>query len=281
MKKIRYFFEYLLVKLWLAFTRRLGLERATNFAGNFFQIIGMRLRVTEVAKKNLQLIMPELDSDKVIREVWDNLGRVAAESALLIEMPQAEFNRYIKVIGIENVQKLAGKRILFFAAHLANWEIMGKAFAAYGIKFNVVYREANNKLVDEAINHIRKKIEVSLIPKGRKGVKQIIEAMQKQENMAMLVDQKMNDGVKVEFMGHEAMTAPAIASLALKYNCPIIPVQMLRKNGSNFEMIIHPEIWHNNRSVEEIMNQINEQISHWVKQNPGQWFWLHRRWGKL
>lgn len=95
-----------------------------------------------------------------------------------------------------------------------------------------------------------------------------------------MVELDDNNGIKVPFLGHDAMTAPAIATLALKYDCPILPIQIIRKSNSNFEVVIHSEIAHQNRIPEEIMEEINQEIGEWVRKNPGQWFWLHKRWIK-
>ena len=281
MKKIRYFFEYLLVKFWFQLVQYWGLKRATSFSSNLFKIIGMRLKATKVAEKNLQRVFPELKSKEIkqiILDVWENLGYMAAETPILMKLPQDEFNQHIKITGLENLNKVKARKALFYTAHLANWEILGKAVLPYGFSFNAVYRAANNKLVDELMNNLRHTIEVNLIPKGKSGAKLIIQALQKNQHVIMLMDQKMNDGIKVPFLGLDAMTAPAIANLALKYDCPIIPVQVIRQDNSCFEVIIHPQMEYNNPSIEGIIEQINQQIGEWVKARPSQWFWLHRRW---
>ena len=241
----------------------------------------MKLKVSNTARKNLAMVFPEFDSaqiNQIILDIWDNFGQMVAELPLLLALPQAQFNQHFNIIGIENIHKVMGKKALFFTAHLANWEILGKALAPYGVKFHAVYRSANNPLVDQIINDFRHTIEVTLIPKGRSGAKQLICAMQTDSHVLMLVDQKMNDGIKVPFLGHDAMTAPAIASLALKYDCPMIPIQVVRKANSCFDIIIHPELEPQANNVEMIMTQINQEIGKWVRAHPGQWFWLHRRW---
>ncbi len=281
MKKLRYFIEYLLVKFWLFLISLLGMKRATNLSIKIFTFIGMRLKATQTARKNLSMVFPKLSPQKInqiVLDVWKNLALVASETPFLMNMKQEEFDKHIKIIGLENLEKIRDKRAIIATAHLANWEIIGKIIYSYKFKVCGVYRAANNKLVDKIIDDMRNKIEVTMIPKGRNGAKQIIAALQKNQQVVMLVDQKMNDGIKVPFLGHDAMTAPAIATLALKYDCPIVPIQIIRKNNSNFEVVIHSDIRHQNRMPEDIMEEINQQIGEWVKQNPGQWFWLHKRW---
>ena len=282
MKKIRYFFEYLLVKFWLWIIKLLGLKLACKFSLKLFTFIGSKLKATKTARNNLAMIFPELNAkeiEKIVLDIWSNLAMVAAETPFLMDMPNEQFHKYVNVIGFENIAKLQSKKALICTAHLANWEIIGKALSSMGeIKLCGVYRAANNKLVDKLIYNMRNKIKVNMIPKGKSGAKQIIAALQADQQVVMLVDQKMNDGIKVPFLGHDSMTAPAIASLALKYRCPIIPVQIIRKKDSYLDVIIHPALKYQDSTSESIMIQINQKIGEWVKQNPGQWFWLHKRW---
>ncbi len=167
---------------------------------------------------------------------------------------------------------------MIYTFHLANLEFIVKALIPYGLKFVAIFRRANNRLVNKLIDDIRHNIDIHMIPKGKVGAKQLVAAIQNNKQIVMLVDQKMNDGIKVSFLGRDAMTAPAIATLALRYDCPIIPIQVIRLNGSNFEMVIHPNLDIKQKSVEEIMANINNQIGEWIKARPGQWFWLHKRW---
>ena len=281
MKKVRYFFEYILVKIWLWFVEMLPLYVASNLGARLFQIIGMKLKVTNIARNNLKKTFPDYTAKKIeeiIYGVWDNLGRVAAETSILMKMPQVQFDQHIKIKGVENLAKYKGKSVLLYSSHQANWEFIAKALVPYNIKIGGVFRKANNRLVNKLIDDIRHLVDIHMIPKGRAGAKELLNAIKNNEQIVMLVDQKMNDGIKIPFLGRDAMTAPAIANLALKYDCPIIPLQSIRIKNSNFELIIHPELEIKNKSIHEIMLNINEQIGQWVKERPEQWFWLHRRW---
>jgi KDO2-lipid IV(A) lauroyltransferase len=283
MKKFRYFLEYLLVKYWLITMKCLSLEKASDFASKFFKFIGIKLKVSKVAYENIKMIFPNMGDNNIrdiILDVWDNFGRMAAETPIFLDMEPEKLAEYVNIIGIENLQKVKNKKAMFFTAHMANWEVASKALEPYGARFHAVYRAANNKLVDKLINDLRKKIDMPMIPKGKGGARQLIEVIKNNEHIVMLVDQKMNDGIRVPFMGRDAMTAPAIATLSLKYDCPIIPIQVIRKDKYYFDIIIHPQLEYVENNVEAIMLQINNIIGDWVSQNPGQWFWLHRRWIK-
>lgn len=281
MKKIRYFLEYLLVKFWLFLTCTMGLKLASNVLVKIFKYIGIKLNISNVARNNLSMAFPKLamqEIEEIVLKVWENLALICAETPFLMSMKQAEFNKHIKIIGGENLQNIIGKKALICTGHMANWEIIGKALSNYPLDICGVYRPANNKLVDKLIYDMRNKIKVQMIPKNKNGARQIIKALESNKQIVMLVDQKMNDGIKVPFLGHDAMTAPAIANLAIKYDCPIIPVQIVRTEKNNFNIIIHPSIDHKDKNSKSIMLEINNMIGSWVKENPGQWFWLHKRW---
>lgn len=281
-KFLAHILQYILVKLWIILIKKISLEKATNFSAKLFQLIGMHLKATNIARKNLRMVMPELNEEDTILQMWDNLGRVAAELPIFSSMSDQELSKYISFEGLEKIEALRGKRAIFCSAHLANWELLSKVLSMHNIKCYVVYRAANNKLVDKLINNMRENDNIILIPKSRKAIKQIMKAMEDNSKLGMLLDQKMKNGIKVKFMGHDAMTAPAIANLAKNYNCPIIPVQIIRKknsiSNSLFKIVIHPEIPHIDRNVEDIMLDINNHIGEWVKEEPSQWFWLHNRW---
>ena len=279
MKKIRYFLEYILVSSWLYITQILGLKGSIIISSWLFKAISPYMKATKVAKANIAQIFPKKTPqaiEKIVLGVWENLAKIAAETLIIMRMPDKQFKHHVKITGLENLPQ--DKSVLIYTAHLANWELIPRMLTLNNFPICAIYRKANNPLVDNLINNIRSRSSVKMIPKGKSGAKQIIAALQNNENVAMLVDQKMNDGIKVPFLGKDAMTAPAIAALALKYKRPIIPIQMIRHQDSFFELVVHPCMDYNGMNIFEIMLEINKQIGAWVKARPEQWFWLHRRW---
>ncbi len=281
MKKIRYFLEYLLVKLWITLIKKLSLVHASNFSASLFKAVGMKLKVSNTARKNLKIIFPEIKDkqrEEILEKVWENFGRMAGESPIFFSMSEEKLMQHVNIIGIENALKFKGKRALFFTAHMGNWEVARRAVQIKGIDLYAVYRSANNKMVEKLLSDLRSAVDIPMIPKGKTGAKQLIDVIKQDKHIVMLLDQKMNDGIKVPFLGKDAMTAPAIATLALKYGCPIIPIQVVRRNKYYFDVIIKNELDLSNKNVNDIMTEINEIIGQWVKENPDQWFWLHNRW---
>ena len=280
-REAKYLFEYILAQASLKLLNLMNLRQASDFGAYLFKKIGMNLSATNRAKKNLLMIFPQkttAEREQIAIDTWENLGRMVGENPIFLKMNEQELEKHFNIINIDNLLKFKGKRALFFTAHMANWEIARKMVEFKGINLHAVYRKVNNPRIERMISQLRGNIGIPMIPKGKYGAKLLIEAIKQEKQIVMLLDQKMNDGIKIDFLGKPAMTAPAIASLALKYDCPIIPIQIIRKDKYHFDMIFHPQLDLNNKNIEVIMQEINDIMGEWVKQNPGQWLWLHRRW---
>ena len=153
------------------------------------------------------------------------------------------------------------------------------------LKLSIIYRKANNILVDKKIADFRQNLDITLIPKGQGGIKEIIRAFKQNRSACFLPDQKLNNGIEVPFFEIGAMTASAPAKLALEYQCPIIPIQCVRKEGAKFIVKVHKPIdmnydQNNSQEIYRIMCEINYIYEQWIKENPEQWFWVHKRWPK-
>jgi KDO2-lipid IV(A) lauroyltransferase len=267
--------------------RFLPLDAASGLGGILGRLIGPRLGISRRARKNLRRAMPELDdaaTQRIIRGMWDNLGRVAAEYPHLPEIRIFETGSRVQVVGLEHVDALAasGKPIIFVSAHYGNWEIAGIAAAQRGLSLVQVYRAANNPYIDRLIGGFRGGGS-ELLPKGPIGARGTLAALRQGRHLAMLVDQKMNDGIAVPFFGRDAMTAPAAAQLALRFDAAILPVFVERLHGANFRLTILPPLAID-RSADRhgetlaIMTRINREIERWVRARPEMWMWVHRRW---
>jgi KDO2-lipid IV(A) lauroyltransferase len=215
--------------------------------------------------------------------MWENLGRVFGEFPHIYRISDEEFFRRIHINGAENLEFLKNSPVsgIFFSAHMGNWEISPRIPITHGIKTALIYRPANNQYTDKIINKERMRDNIKFIPKGAEGAKLVINSIKQRVTLAMLVDQKMNDGIEVPFFGINSMTAPAIARLALKYGCPVVPTQVIREKGAYFTVNIFPPLIINqNDDITKIMKNINEIMEKWIREKPSQWFWVHKRWPK-
>ena len=232
--------------------------------------------------------MSAAERRRITAAVFENLGRTVGEMAHLKRFRPGEEGGRVEVIGAERIADRVrnGPPGIFVSGHFANWEIMAIGLHRAGLKTAVVYRAANNPLVDDLIVRTRAGVMGRLqFPKGKRGGRALVDALKEGKTLAMLVDQKLNEGICVPFMGRDAMTAPAAARLALKNGAPIYSGRIERLKGAHFRIFIDDPIdfaptGDFPQDVRNLTIRINERIEAYVRARPEQWLWLHRRWGK-
>ena len=283
-QRIEAAFAGLAMRLFGALSR----PQASAVGGWIARTLGPRLGITRRARRNLARAMPELDraaQDRVMAEMWDNLGRVVGEFPQLKTMDAYTPGAAIEATGMEHVDAAIarGKPVILYSGHFGNWEVAALAASLYGLKLAAIYRAANNPLVDRMMIQLRRDLGADPIPKGAQGARKILGAIKAGQSLCMLVDQKMNDGIAVPFFGRDAMTAPAIAELALRYDCTVLPARIERLPGSRFQVTVFPPhdlpaTGDKAADVLALMTAINRMVERWIRARPGHWFWLHRRW---
>jgi len=268
--------------------RLLPLSLASSIGGWVGRTAGPKLSVTKRADRNIRRAFPD-KTDAQVRQtiiaMWDNLGRLAGEYPHL-----GQFNVYqeggpVDVVGAQYIDQLRDddKPGIFVSAHIGNWEIVPLCGSQRGMPIDRVYRAANNRLVEWLYRQGRAATEGALIPKGPAGARQLLKSLKNGQHLGVLMDQKMNDGIAVPFFGRDAMTAPAIAELALRFDCPVVPVHIERLTGATFRIIVEPPLeiritGDRTTDVAALLQQINSCIEKWVVAHPEQWLWLHNRW---
>jgi Kdo2-lipid IVA lauroyltransferase/acyltransferase len=268
--------------------RALPLDAASALGGWLARTIGPRLGISKRAHFNLRRAMPELseaDRRRIVRGMWDNLGRIVAEYPHLGEFRIYEKSGRVEFVGEELVAPLlaSGKQIIIASAHYGNWEIGTMAASQRGMPLAKIYRAANNPWVDRMIESFRHDAHTELLPKGAVAARGMIAALREGRHLALLVDQKMNDGIPVPFFGRDAMTAPAVAQLALRFDCTIIAARVERMKGASFRISLSapmaiPRTGDRHADSLAVMTAINAEIERWIRARPDQWLWLHRRW---
>ncbi len=275
-------------RLLLSVFARLSVDRASALGGRLARMIGPWLPVSGVARRNLGRAYPEKSAAEIealVLGMWDNLGRVAGEYAHLGEIDVTDPDGRVEVVGVENVERLRddGRGGIFFSAHLGNWEIAPLGATQNGVALTQIYRAANNPHMEPILRSLRAPVGGIHYPKGAGGAKKLIEALSRGEHLGMLVDQKLNEGIAVPFFGRDAMTAPALAQLALRFGCPVVPARVERLDGAHFRLTVYPPLTlatsgDRQADIAAAMGQINALIEEWIRARPEQWLWLHRRW---
>ncbi len=285
-KKMRLMIEAILAYVTYGVLRSLPLDIASGFGGWVARNLGPHTKVHRVAVHNLAKAMPQLSAQqqqKILIQMWDNLGRVFAEYP---HLNSAVLHKRITLISGQEHLKFVQQNdrpVLFISAHLGNWEVTPLAAALSGLPIHLLYRPANNKIIDRLVKNIRKPYSLGLHAKGNQSARTVIHAMRKKEPVAMLVDQKSNDGVAANFFGMDAMTSTAVAHFVMKFDAIIIPAYCIRTHGVHFEMRAQAPMQFNlagdyRADIKMIMQAVNDHIETWIRQDPAQWFWVHKRW---
>lgn len=259
---------------------------ASNVGGYVGRVIGPRLGVSRRALRNLRRVMPENDeaeNQRILLRMWDNLGRSVAEYPHLSRICCATSGR-VEVVGGAVLTHLlqSDESAIFFGGHFANWEVGPSVIhGLLGTSLLSVYRAANNPWVDRLMR--RRLPTRQAVAKGPAGGRDLLRHLRQGGHVAMLVDQKMNDGIPVPFFGRDAMTAPAIARLALRFGKPVVPIRVERLAGARFRFTVLPPIHMADTGdaaadVLAAMSRVNAVIERWIRACPEQWLWVHRRW---
>ena len=279
-----YFLEGSFLLLIFIVLRILPLGISSFLMGKLSSLIGPRLGVTKKAYNNIKNVMPEKNEKeitKIIKDMWENLGKVAGEYPHLSKF-DPEKNNKIQIYGKKNLLlvKKTKTPAIFFSAHLANWEILPNVAIKNGVPVLSIFRRPNNPFINFLIKYIRSNLPMA--PKGKEGARQLIYSLKKGRSIGLVIDQKMNDGIEVPFFNKPAMTSDALAQLCLRIKSLVIPVEVERMKNTNFKITFHNplKITKNGQKKTplQIMTEVNVIMEKWIRKNPGQWLWLHRRW---
>ena len=290
-RRTRHRLEALTLRGAIALSRALGVETASNLGGAVMRTVGPLLGGSRVADDNLRLALPDLDQAeraRIVRASWDNLGRTAAELPHLDRLGPTSAGPGWEIEGDGHLRGLAdsGGPAILFSGHLANWEIIGPVAASLGIPLAGFYRAASNPLADALIQDLRRKArrgDVRMFAKGAAGAREAMAHLRDGGFLGMMMDQKMNDGIAVEFFGRPAMTAPALAHLALRYGCPVLPIHARRIGPARFRVICEaplalPQAASRADGAYELTLAVNRTLERWIRAAPESWLWPHRRW---
>lgn len=274
-------------RLFFAAMGALPLDAASGFGGAVARWIGPRLGVSNRARRNLRAAIPELSAERVeaiVRGMWDNLGRVAAEYPHLRNIRMFPSDGRVEVENLNYLDSAlaAGRPIILFGGHLANFEIGPQAAGQYGLDIARIYRAANNPLVDKIIAGFRRD-EGEYIPKGAVASRRAVAVLRRGGHLGLLADQKLNEGIPVPFFGRPAMTAPALALLALRFDCTVLPARVERLEGARFRLTVYPPLelpdtGDRDADIAALTTAVNATLEAWIRERPEQWFWLHNRW---
>ncbi|MGE4313849.1 MAG: lysophospholipid acyltransferase family protein [Pseudobdellovibrionaceae bacterium] len=281
----RYRIEALLVHALALLFAALPAETASNLGGWIGRTLGTKLSASRKAVRHLQRSIPaysdEKAAQKVIRKMWENLGRTFAEYPHLETLAAKA-----EIIGTENLLecKDSGKPVIYFSGHLANWEVTSVTIYNHGIPLGLVYRAPNNSYVDGLLDKYRTLHgKLFSFPKSARGMRDMMKALKEGLSIGILIDQKYNEGIETLFFGQPAMTSSAFIKLGQRSGSLLLPVRIERVDGIHFRVTYHKAIQLTDaenapRDDIDIINEAQGLLEKWITERPDQWLWVHRRW---
>ena len=284
MKKIVHFIEFILIKVLFIFFKIIGYKYSSNLGFLIGKIIGPIFRSKELIIKNLEKanIQKQNDLKKIASNVLGNYGRIFAEYIHLKNFRNDKLEKYISIEGLEHLENLkkSKKRAVFISGHFNNFELMAMQIEKAGIELATIYRPLNNFLLNKTMEQIRtENICKNQIKKGRAGSREIIKNLIKGKSIAIMIDQRVREGKKIEFFNNLATTTTIPAQLIKKYNCELVPVYIERRKNNYFRMFVSKPIKiDKNKSILEITKFLNNLLERMILRNIDQWIWTHNRW---
>ena len=285
MKSVRYFFEYIIIKFLFFIFSLLGYSRASNIGEKIGKLFGPLIRDNKKILHNLEdcnIGNNDHDRTVIVSEMWGNYGRILAEYPFIKHFRNSNLSKYITLEGKDILDEIIKekKSVVFISAHFNNFELMALCLEKVGIDLAAIYRPLNNFFLNNTMENIRKKyICRNQIKKGKSGSREILKFIKQNFSIALMIDQRVSEGVKSNFFNRLALTTSIPAQIIKKYELEIVPVYIERKNKIYFNMSIDKPIKFNNKSeIIDITNRLNNIIEKRILSNPSQWIWTHNRW---
>jgi len=286
MVKLKYFFQFLGIIFLFAIYKVIGLKFASKFSGYVMMILGPLFRSKKIAIDNLNKAMPNssLNQKKIIlRKMWFNYGKILSEYMFIKNFRKSE--KFSKKIIIKNqyiLEKIKNSKepVIFVSGHFNNFELMAMHIEKTGIDIATVYRPLNNVFLNPIMENIRKKyICKNQIKKGISGTKQLLQYFKNGTSIALMIDQRVSQGIKSKLFNEHALTTTIPAQFIKKFNSKIVPVYIERFENDNFKIEFYqPILFSKKDKIDQITLKLNSILEMMILKNPDQWIWTHNRW---
>ena len=285
MKIFKYFFEYIFISILLFIFKLIGYENASNLGEKIGKLLGPYFRNKDKIINNLKqsnIGSNDSEREKIIKKMWGNYGRILSEYPYLKKFKKNNLNNYIKIEGLEHLKEIKEnkKKVVFVSGHFNNFELMAMQIENSGINVAAIYRPLNNFFLNKIMEKIRiKDICKKQIKKGKAGTRELIKLFNEGYSVALMIDQRVSEGIPVKFFNKTALTTTIPAQLVKKYDCEVVPVYIERFNKNYFKINFEkPLIFKKDSSLDDITLQLNEKLELMILKNPDQWIWSHDRW---
>ena len=286
MKQIRYLIEFVIIIFLFMVIKLFGLKISQSIFSIIFKNVGPLFRSRKISHSNLSLALPNIDKSKrdtIIDNMWTNYGKIFSEYMFIKNF--RENSKFSKRIIVENQEelekiKLEKKPVIFISGHFNNFELMAMHIEKSNINLAAVYRPLNNKFLNPIMERIRKKyICKKQIKKGISGTKELLKEFKNGTSIALMIDQRVSEGIKSDLFGKEALTTTIPAQFIKKFNASVVPIYIERSIDDTFKLKIYESIkFSNDETVNDITKNLNQILEKMIMANPDQWIWTHNRW---
>ncbi len=285
MKKIRYFVEFLIIIFLLVIFKILGFKLASSLGGLIGRSVGPLFRSKKKILSNISKALPKIgekNTELIVKKMWENYGRILSEYMFIKNFRNSKYKKFLTIEGQEILNELKDSKepVVFISGHFNNFELMAMQIEKSGINLAAIYRPLNNIFLNKIMEKIRTKyICQKQIKKGGSGTRELLESFKNNYSIAIMIDQRVSESIKVDFFNQKASTTTIPAQLFKKFGSKIVPIYIERINGVYFKMTVsRPIIFEKESTIEEITLKLNKWLEKMILINPDQWIWSHDRW---
>ncbi len=286
MKNIKYFLQFICIIFLFGIFKIIGLKFSRFLSGNIMTLFGPMFRSKRIIFSNLSKAFPNLDEKerkKILKKMWFNYGQIFSEYMFIKDFRLNQIGKKNIVIENQNILekvKKDSKPVIFISGHFNNFELLAMQIEKSGIDLAALYRPLNNKFLNPLMENIRKKyICRKQIKKGISGTKELLINFKKGTSVALMIDQRVSQGIRSNLFGEKALTTTIPAQFIKKFDTKIIPVYIERKDVEGFRITFHqPLEFSKEANIQLITTKLNELLEDMIKKNPDQWIWSHNRW---
>ena len=286
MKQIKYFIQFIIIFFFFIIFKLLGIKISLLVSSFLFRNIGPFFKSRSVIISNLSIVFPSLTKDqkkKIIDKMWSDYGKIFAEYVFIKKFRTS--SDYQKKITVENQEllekiKTQDEPVIFISGHFNNFELMAMHIEKSGINLAAIYRPLNNKFLNPIMENIRKNyICKKQIKKGISGTKELLKEFKNGTSIALMIDQRVSEGIKSDLFGKEALTTTIPAQFIKKFNVIVVPIYIERIDNDDFKLNIYENIQFSKEdSIASITLKLNKILEKMIALNPDQWIWTHNRW---
>ena len=287
MKYVKYFIQFIFIIFLFIIYKLIGLRFSSFISGKLFQVIGplFKFRPKKIIYTNIKRAFPDIkksEIETITTNMWNNYGRVFAEYMFIKKLRNEYFRTNITVKGLEILKEIKknNKPVIFISGHFSNFELMAMTIEKFGLRLAAIYRPLNNRFLNVLMEKIRKNhICKFQIKKGVAGLRKLIKLNKEGFSTALMIDQRVTEGIKSKFFNENAFTTTIPAQLIKKYGYNLVPVFVERLEGVKFEITFyHPIKFSKDTSEKDITQRLNNIIEKMIIAKPEHWIWSHNRW---